>query len=77
MVGVGSEFGLGLGFTADDRRLGLYSGHQVMVRVRVSSSRQGALRLHRRLCAYTRNRERMSIVHIYEGFNPSEMLTYY
>ena len=52
MVGVGSEFGLGLGFTADDRRLGLYSGHQVMVRVRVSSSRQGALRLHEG-CAHT------------------------
>ena len=54
MVGIG----LGLGFTAGDRRLGLFSRHQVGVRVRVSSNRQGALiqspgalRLPRNLCA--------------------------
>ena len=68
--------GSGSEFTADDITLGLHSRQQVglelglasvargRVRVtyRVRVHRQGALRLHRRLCACARNRKRKSIV---------------
>ena len=62
-VGV-TTLGSGSWFTAIDRRLGLHSRQQVGVRVRVSTSRQEALRLPRRLCGCARNRKRKSIVDV-------------